>query len=130
MVISCYVSLYGPALTGTLGSIRLGNCDLLWRRGLEVVTMDGILILDAARGIYLPHAFTQQFALADVDGIEEEVYEILEEGPSNPDYWECWEETLQNATVCDDDNNEYRLELGEDGDVFAIPTGRKFTSPR
>ncbi len=75
------------------------------------------LLLDGNRGIYLPVGFIEYVWDNDRDswhGIDEDTAEIVRDGPEHPDYWECWEEILNNATWC----GHWRLE--HDDDLFLI----------
>lgn len=85
-----------------------------------------ICIGDGARGQYMPQvAFDleakgwnrddQNFLLSRQD------VGILETGPEHYEYWDLWDEILNDAVYVDESGDEWRL-VQQDGDLFAINT--------
>ena len=78
--------------------------------------VESVLLLDGARGIYLPKAFV---ALAEEwEGIDPEDLEILESGPENEWYWESWENVLREARQTME-GKKWHLEEDEQG-LYAV----------
>lgn len=91
----------------------------------EVDLSNAILLLDSARGVYIPRDFWAMWAhlnpviLPDMtqDKIFE-VSEVLDAGPDHVDYWETWEDVLN--TRWNDVNDTYYY-LNHDEDLWLIP---------
>ena len=85
-----------------------------------------ILLLSDARGIYIPHDFGQIIDRARVSGISRDDWSVLDLGPNpeSDDYWEVWNDVLNDATVVDDRGHEYTLH--QDGDLWLIPRGMEW----
>ena len=80
--------------------------------------MSGVkLILDGARGIYIPRDFVQGFDLSKFRGIDAECIEACSD-PGSEFYWECWTDILDNAEHTDEQGNTWRLY--QDGDLFML----------
>jgi hypothetical protein len=90
------------------------------------MTKPGIeILLDGARGIYLPRDFAEGMDRNCVSGVSAEDWTILEAGPDHEHYWEAWTDVLDNATATDPTTGVvYRFE--QDGDLFAIPEGMEW----
>lgn len=75
------------------------------------------LLLDAVRGIYIPHDFALLFHLPDwgfsVGGVDVP----LLAGPANEEYWEAWEEVLIKARHTDLMGQKW--ELHQNNDLFS-----------
>ena len=73
------------------------------------------LLLDEARGIYIPHAFVENFDMT-AWGIDEDsdAVAVLREGPENEYYWDAWYEILQDA------RHDSGHTLHHDGNLFAV----------
>lgn len=82
-----------------------------------------ILLLDGARGIYIPQTFAEDFLDGVTTkgywtGVDPEAVEILKAGPDHELYWETWEQVLNNAEWIETATEEaYRLH--QDGDLWA-----------
>lgn len=72
------------------------------------------LLLSDNRGIYIPQDFIECF---DWEGIDEDDANVLSEGPDHEDYWEAWDNVLNDAYYTDGDKT---FGLYQDGDLFAI----------
>jgi len=66
-------------------------------------------LLDGNRGIYLPQDFAQNFNLSDWNINDPELEETLLAGPEEENYWEAWDEVLDNAYMEDDAGMTWRL---------------------
>lgn len=74
------------------------------------------LLLDSARGIYIPQAF------ADFEGwkgISDDMRECLKAGPHDERdlYWDVWSSVLDNATW---EQGGHTWRLYQDGDLWAL----------
>ena len=85
-------------------------------------------LLSDARGQYIPRDFVECFNLADW-GIDPESWaaQTCAEGPDNHDYWDAWEQILNNAeyksgeyTVGEDKLTIHTWRLYQDGDLWAL----------
>lgn len=74
------------------------------------------LLLDSARGIYIPRDFVESFDLSLWNGITDENIEILK-NPDHEYYWEAWDEVLNNATFVE---NGFTWYLSQDGDLWVM----------
>ena len=79
-----------------------------------------ILLIDGARGQYVPQAFAQQTPREWLSGCKEADFSALLSGPDHADYWEAWEDVLNHATLTFQGKKFY---LWQDGDLWAIPEG-------
>ena len=71
------------------------------------------LLLDETRGIYIPQAFAQLYG----ELLNDDDKKILLDGPDNDDYWEVWEDVLNEEYKIDGENGT----LYQDGDLWFIP---------
>ena len=85
-----------------------------------------ILWLSDSRGQYIPRDFAASFKdrAAHVNGVTDEQWAILDEGPDHEWYWETWNEIEQSATVTDENGVKYRLY--QEGDLWLIPDGMEW----
>lgn len=84
--------------------------------------MSGInILLDSARGIYIPRDFARCFDPNDwnIDENSED-WKIIESGPDTEWYFDAWQSIEINAFHIDKDGNKWTLY--QDGDLFAICT--------
>lgn len=79
------------------------------------------LLLNSARGTYIPRDFVEQFDLTKWKNIDAEDVAILHD-PDHPDYWEAWDNVLQYATHTDAEGFEWHL--WQDGDLWAVCDAR------
>lgn len=75
------------------------------------------LLVDEARGIYVPQSFAESYQ-AHEWGIGEEDESILMAGPDAEDYWDTWDDVIKQAIYEDDDGMKWTLY--QDGDLWAI----------
>lgn len=78
-----------------------------------------VLLVDGARGVYVPETFATMIDLSEWDGISQEDLLALQlrEFGDDGDYWDIWDTVLNNATYTDTDGNVFRLH--QDGDLWA-----------
>lgn len=81
------------------------------------------LIIDEARGIYIPQNFAKNFNL-DEWGINGEEAAPLFDGPDHEEYWDAWEDVLRNAEYTDDKGHKWTLY--QDGDLFCVREDYEF----
>lgn len=75
------------------------------------------ILLDEARGIYIPHAFVTGFDLNQW-GIDENSDDVeICTDPEHEWYWEAWNSICDNAQYKDGDHTWY---LYQSGDLWAV----------
>jgi len=82
------------------------------------MTPNASLLISDAHGIYIPYYFATHFKW-DVPPDLQEDFDILRSGTDNEEYWEAWENILDNFTPLDDEGRKFILY--QNGDVWAIP---------
>ena len=75
------------------------------------------LLLNSARGVYIPRDFVEEFDLTKFKNIEPEDVTVLHD-PDHPDYWSAWDNVLQYATHTDEQGFEWHL--WQDGDLWMV----------
>lgn len=80
---------------------------------------DAITILfDSTRGIYIPQTFGE--ACSEIwQGVDRDSWRILTKGPKNVNYWDVWEQVLNNAYYIEESTGR-KFTLYQDGDLFAL----------
>lgn len=86
-----------------------------------------LLWLSDARGQYIPRDFAHSFEnrIANVRGVEQEVWKILEAGPRHDYYWDAWTDVCDSAVVTDEKGVEYFV--WQDGDCWLVPKGMEYS---
>lgn len=74
------------------------------------------LLLDSARGCYIPRDFVQCFDLSKFKGISLENIADCQ-NPENEGYWSAWESILDCATYSE---NGRTFTLHQDGDLWMV----------
>ena len=74
------------------------------------------LLLDGARGVYIPQNFVEEFDLTKWEGVDQDDIDTLLKGPDEEWYWDAWDKVLNNATHTDDHGNVWHLY--QDGDLW------------
>lgn len=87
------------------------ECPEMWRGNWAV-------LVDSHHGIYCPQIAAQSLAQARTEGVSREDLAALIEGPEHKDYWEIWEDVLNNCVILDEGE---RFTIVQDGDVFIVP---------
>lgn len=87
---------------------------------------DVMLWLDDHRGIYIPRDFANSFANRDrdVSGVSLDGWYVLEAGPDHENYWDYWDDILNDAIVTDEHGVRYRLH--QDGALWLVPEGMEW----
>lgn len=80
------------------------------------------LLINSAHGQYIPQIFAQTFGLPENfinwDEIKEDIEFLKSEGSNeHEDYWEVWDELINNAKL------KSGFELYQDDDLWAVPEG-------
>ena len=75
------------------------------------------VLLDGARGIYIPQNFVECFYMSEW-GVSDVDRQILEQGPDDELYWEAWDTVLRESEYTDE--NGITWNLYQDGDLFAV----------
>lgn len=75
------------------------------------------VLIDSHHGIYVPQIFAERYDANEYHlyGIDPEDIDILLEGPDHEDYWEAWNNVLNDAFS--EDGRKY---LHQEGDLFLI----------
>lgn len=81
-------------------------------------------IIDNHHGVYIPQIFAQRYrdSIENIEQVVEDVI-ILEQGPEHEEYWQAWENVLDNAILKGTDGKEYRLY--QDSDLFIVAEGEE-----
>ena len=86
------------------------------------------LIIADSWGIYIPQRFCEGFSsyITNMDEIKEDV-EICLKGPDEEDYWEAWDNIVDNAKLTNDRGENLTIGyLPESSDLWAIPEDYEF----
>ena len=81
---------------------------------------DAILLLSDTRGQYIPRDFAGEIIRANVTGVSDEEWAILESGPEHEWYWDTWNDVEQNARVTDP-KSSIVYTVYQNGDCFLVP---------
>lgn len=80
--------------------------------------MDKInLLLDSARGQFIPRDFVTEFDLSKFLGVSQWAVAQCKD-PENDHYWDAWNDILSNVKYRTDDGREFFLY--QDGDVWLL----------
>lgn len=85
---------------------------------LELPENKAFCLIDGNKGIYIPKVFARRWGNACVSGIIQSEIDILLDGPDNDQYWDVWDDVVNDITFLFD--GEYHT-LYQDGDLFAVP---------
>lgn len=85
---------------------------------LELPENNMFCLIDANRGIYIPQMFAKSWGCVCVSGITGEEIDILLAGPGSTDYWEVWDECVNQIEFLFDGHLHT---LYEENDLFAVP---------
>lgn len=86
------------------------------------------LLVNDAHGIYIAQSFCQAYSayITNMDKVKED-FDICLDGPDNEYYWDAWENLLNNIEFTNDNGDKYTIgNLGENGDLWAIPEGYEY----
>ena len=90
--------------------------------GTEVTDVSGLpamsLYADSQRGVYIPKEFAETYNRSLWQGIDKDDIDVLCAGPEHEQYWDAWDNVLNNAKVVGDDG--YTYILYQDGDLWVI----------
>ena len=84
-------------------------------------TLEPILFLSDARGIYIPRDFATGIDRSRVTGIDPADLDYLADGPDGEHYWDTWADVCARAVVTDRDGVRYSVY--QDGDCWLLPEG-------
>lgn len=78
-----------------------------------------ILLMDSARGVYIPANFATEVERDAVSGVRPELLDRLarEDGHKIDGYWDVWQEVLDNAIVT---YKGWEYTLHQDGDLWLV----------
>lgn len=80
------------------------------------------LFLSDSRGIYIPKDFAESISKESIAHNSQELLQYLEElkkGADIEDYWDIWNDLLNNLTVINPETGE-QYHLHQDGDLFLV----------
>lgn len=75
-------------------------------------------LIDGNRGIYIPQQFAKIWGNSVQFGMNEEQKTVLLAGPQTSDYWDVWEEVVNEVEFLFDGQ---LCTLFEEQDLFAVP---------
>jgi hypothetical protein len=86
------------------------------------------LLVDSAHGQYIPQIFAKMILNEEIrikdDHWKESILEHCREiFIDNEFYWDEMNDLLSKLTILDKDGNEYYVDFGDSGDLWAIPIG-------
>lgn len=85
-----------------------------------------ILLIDGHHGVYVPKILAEYIIEGSVKVKNKEhiTYELGDLGnPENEFYWDSMNDIMGKVILLDIDGNEYYLEYGDGGDLWAVPEG-------
>ena len=85
---------------------------------MEHLPNNAFCLIDSNRGIYIPQQFVRNWSDSVQSGMDEEQKTILLAGPQHSQYWDVWEEVVNEVVFLFDSEKH---NLYEDGDLFAVP---------
>jgi len=93
-----------------------------------MTTNEPELLINDAHGIYIAQLFCQTYSnyITNMDEVKED-FEICLKGTDEEFYWDAWDNLLNNVQFTNDRKENYTIgNLGESGDLWAIPEGYEF----
>ena len=89
------------------------------QNGNWVNVIEGSFILiDCNKGVYIPKVFVQRWGNVCISGITQKEIDILLDGPDNNEYWDCWDDVVDNIRFLFDGQ---LCSIFQDDDLFAVP---------
>lgn len=87
------------------------------------------LLVNDSHGIYIAQTFCKAYYayITNMDKVKED-FDICLAGPDHEDYFEAWDDLMNNVEFTNDKGERYSVgNLGEGGDLWAIPEGFDFS---
>lgn len=81
------------------------------------------LLVNDSHGIYIAQSFCKIYSnyITNMNEIKED-FEICLQGPDHAEYWEAWENLINNVKCTNDTGEKFTIgNLGDSGDLWAIP---------
>lgn len=85
-----------------------------------------ICVIDGNKGIYVPQEFAKLYKYREMSSEMRENFNVLLQGPDTPEYWEAWEDVLDNFHIIGKDGRRYTF--FQDQDVFAVDVLQRYTT--
>lgn len=84
--------------------------------------MKSTLLLDGARGVYIPQIFAQMIETGQITGeVDPETLAVLKAGPDHEEYFEAWDELIWESLYYKDSEGQvFQIERNDEGDLFAV----------
>jgi hypothetical protein len=86
------------------------------------------LLINDAHGIYIGKLFCEWYGhlITNKDKLQEDI-DICLSGPDHEDYIDAWVNVIDNAEIVTDKGEKFTVgNLGESGDLWAIPEGYEY----
>jgi len=86
------------------------------------------LLIDDHHGIYVIQSFCKAYEayITNMDEVRED-FAICLQGPDHEDYLDAWADLVDNVKITDDNGGKFYVgNLGESGDLWAIPEGYEY----
>ena len=86
------------------------------------------LLVDDHNGIYTPQVFCQKYLnyIVNKEQLKDDI-DICLRGADDNDYWDAWDNLLNNIEFTNDNGEKYTVGYLEDsGDLWAIPEGYEY----
>lgn len=121
------------AKVGTVGKKQLKELINLFNKLIKYNKMKNKtaspeLLIDSNRGIYIAQSFCEIYApyITNMDRVKDD-FNICLQGPDHEEYWEAWADLMDNVIITNDNKEVFTVgNLGEDGDLWAIPENYEF----
>ena len=106
---------YRVRFCGDIG-LRVCCIDVILEEENQMAKSGTSLLLNSARGIYIPQNFVECFDADEWHLSQHDVNELSD--PNNEFYWDAWNSVLDTAYFVDEEGNKWTL--FQDGDLWAI----------
>lgn len=86
------------------------------------------LLVDDHHGIYIAQIFCESYSayITNMSEVKED-FDICLQGPDHEEYWDAWDNLIDNVQFTNDRNEKYTIcNLEESGDLWAIPEGYEY----
>ena len=94
---------------------------------MKTIAEQAVLLLDSHHGVYIPQLAVKYYSQEpnwDWSNVSEEDIQSLLNGVEDENYWEAWEQVLDNVTF---DVDDVRYIIVQNEDLWAVPSEVEFT---
>lgn len=95
---------------------------------MNTINKEPELLVDSHNGIYIAQEFCKRYApyITNMSEVKED-FDICMDGPDNEQYFDAWADLMDNVQFTNDRGEKYNVgNLGEEGDLWAIPEGYEY----